>query len=90
MGIGDGERLGVRVGEVPGEMGTAVCVGDTVGVGLDDGETFGPNGMMLRAKSGTNVATKTMTITAMAMRPFFLPLPVFIGGDGGGGGGGNG
>jgi hypothetical protein len=86
-----GAPKGVGVGVVVDPDGIdvmpvlGVCIGGEVGV--TDGEGDGPpNLIMLRAKSGTTVATTIITMSTTASKPLFIPF--FAGIDGGGGGGG--
>jgi hypothetical protein len=68
-------------------LGVDVRIGVGVKVGVVDGEGDGllePKWMILRAKSGTMVATTITTMSIMASRPLFIPFFVGVGGGGGG------
>ena len=83
--VGVGVDVEVGVVDVDGEVvKVGLCVGMEVGEG--EGLSLGRSGMMLKATSGTTVATTTITMRTAASNPLFIPLPIFA--DGGGGGGG--
>ncbi len=87
--VGEGVLVEVGVAVDPDGVKVGLILGVDVNIGVGDGEGDGPLGpslMMLRAKSGTTVATTIMTTSTMASRPLFIPF--FAGIDGGGGGGG--